>query len=391
MSKFKFLEHYDREIRACKRCIYDERIPGISFDESGICNYCRQYEHMMTEYPTGEKGMAILQDYVDQMKRDGKGKAYDVVIGVSGGCDSSYMCYLAKEVFGLRVLAAHFDNTYNSKIAVENIHTVLEKLEIDLYTHVVDADEYQRIYKSFFLASVPEIDIPTDLALAVVHYMAAAKYGIKHIWEGHSFRTEGISPPGWFYMDAKYVKTVHRKFGDGKIKTLPMLWMSHWLKWIVVNKIKKFRPLYYYDYVKENAKKFLSSEYGWQWYGGHHMENRTAYFANNYYLPRKFGIDLRYSEFSALIRSGQLTREEALVKIKEQKPFDQDILDEIKRRVGFTDDEFERIMKATPRHFTDYTTYKQTFERMAPLFYLLYKSGYVTKSFYVKYCLTKDS
>lgn len=376
----------DAQFQICTRCIYDTNIPHISFDLNGVCNYCHDYDQMQVEYPIGKEGHKVLEAYVEQMKKDGKEKPYDVVIGVSGGCDSSYMLHFAKKEFGLRVLASHFDNTYNSRIAVENIDIVLDKLGIDLYTHVVDNEEFQRIYRSFFLASVPEIDTPTDISLATVHYMAAAKYGVKHIWEGHSFRTEGISPAGWFYMDAKYVKTIHKKFGDGKIKTLPVLWMSKWLKWMLINRIKKMRPLYYIDYDKQKTKEFLAKEYGWQWYGGHHMENRTAYFVNNYYLPEKFNIDLRYSEFSALVRAGQMMRGEALVKIKEKKPFDMDILEEIKKRVGFTDIEFEDIMKAKPLHFTNYKTYKKTFEKLRPFFFLLYKTGYVTKSFYIKYC-----
>lgn len=379
----------DPTYQICSRCIYDTHIPYISFDAKGICNYCHQYEQMQTEYPTGKEGRRILEGFVEQVKKDGKGKPYDVVIGVSGGCDSSYMLHFAKKEFGLRVLASHFDNTYNSRIAVENIDIVLDKLNIDLYTHVVDNEEYQRIFRSFFLASVPEIDTPTDISLASVHYMAAEKYGIKHIWEGHSFRTEGISPPGWFYMDAKYVETIHRQFGDGKIETLPVLWMSKWLKWMIVHKIKKFRPLYYLDYNKQQTKEFLAKEYGWQWYGGHHMENRSAYFANNYYLPKKFKIDLRYSEFSALVRSGQMTREEALKSIQEPKPFDMDILEEIKKRTGITDEEFNVIMNAPPLHFTNYKTYKKTFEKLRLFFYLLYQTGYVTKSFYTKYCVLK--
>lgn len=376
--------------QVCKRCIYDTHIPYITFNEVGVCNYCLQYDQMTKEYPTGEEGKKILEAYIEKMKADGKGKPYDVVIGVSGGCDSSYMLHLAKKVYGLRVLAAHFDNTFNSRIAVENIDIVLEKLDIDLYTHVVDNEEYQRIYKSFFLASVPEIDTPTDISLATVHYMAAAKYGIKHIWEGHSFRTEGISPPGWFYMDAKYVQTIHRKFGDGKIETLPVLYMSKWLKWMVINGIKKFRPLYYLDYDKQKTKEFLAAEYGWQWYGGHHMENRTAYFVNNYYLPKKFDIDLRYSEFSALIRAGQLDRQSALTQIMEEKPFDADILEEIKKRLGFSNIDFDQIMQAKPLHYTHYKTYKKKFEMLRPFFYILYKTGYVTKSFYMKYCVLKE-
>jgi N-acetyl sugar amidotransferase len=380
-----------QDLQQCKRCIYDASIPGISFDATGVCSYCHQYEEIERDYPTGDAGRRILEETAERVKADGRGKPYDVVIGVSGGCDSSYILHFARKELGLRVLAAHFDNTYNSRIAVENIQRMLDALDIDLYTHVVDNAEYQRIYRSFFLSSVPEIDTPTDIALAAVHYMAAAKYGVKWIWEGHSFRTEGISPPGWFYMDSKYVRSIHSRYGDGKIRTLPELNLARWMKWMVVDRIRKFRPLYYLDYNKENTKRFLAETYGWQWYGGHHMENRTAYFANNYYLPRKFGIDLRYSEYSALIRSGQLSRESAEEKIKEVKPFDESILAEIKQRVGFSDAEWEQIMCMPLSHYTQHKTYKQTFERMRPVFFSLYKLGYVTRSFYMKYCALKET
>lgn len=374
----------------CTRCIYDETTPHITFDADGVCNYCHQHDGLNATYPTGDAGRRRLEMVVDQMKRDGHGKPYDVVIGVSGGCDSSYMLHLAKKEFGLRVLAAHFDNTYNSRTAVENIQRMLSALDIDLFTHVVDNAEYQRIFRSFILASVPEIDTPSDLALASVHYIAAAKHGVRHIWEGHSFRTEGISPPGWFYMDARYIQAIHRRFGDGEIDTLPMLWLNRWLRWMVLNRIRKFRPLYFIDYDKEATKRFLAATYGWQWYGGHHMENRTAYFVNNYYLPRKFGIDLRSSELSALVRAGQLTRDEALERIACPKPFDESILDEIKRRVGFTDAEWSAIMSAAPSHYTLHPTYKKTFERLRRLFLTLYKGGYVTRSFYEKFCVLKE-
>lgn len=373
-------------MKYCKRCIYHSNIPKITFNEEGVCNYCEQYDSMNLQYPTGKEGEKILWDYVNKMKKDGKGKKYDLVIGVSGGCDSSYMLHLAKNVFGLRVLAAHFDNTYNSKVAVENIKVVLEKLDIDLYTYVVDNSEFEKIQKSLLLASVPEFEAATDLALATTHYMACAEFGVKHIWEGHSFRTEGVSPPGWFYMDAKYIKEIHKRFGDGIIKSTPLLWLSKWLKWMVIDGIKKFRPLYYIDYNKEEAKKLLSDKYNWQWYGGHHMENRTAYFINNYYLPKKFNIDLRWSEYAALIRSGYLKREDALERIKEPKPFDEDLLVELKKRLDLSDDDWEKIMKSPNKHFSDFPTYKKTFERLRPLFYTLYKSGYVTRSFYDKFC-----
>ena len=368
----------------CSRCISDSTMPAINFDEKGVCNYCRQYDEMNSFYPTGEQGKIELQKMVDEIKLAGKGKPYDVVIGVSGGCDSSYMLHLAIE-YGLRPLAAHFDNTWNSKIAVENIQTVLNKLNIDLYTIVVDNNEYNDVFKSFLKASVPECDAPTDLALAVTHYKAAEKFDIKYIWEGHSFRTEGITPPGWVYMDAKYIHNIQKQFGELQIETLPMLWLKKWFKWMLVDKIKKVRPLYYLDYNKEETKKFLAENYNWQWYGGHHMENRTAYFANNYYLPVKFGIDLRVCEYSGLIRSGQLTKDEALRKITTPKPIDPSILEEIYTRLNLTEKEFGQIMTLPTKTFRNYPTYKKTFIRLRPLFWILLKANYITKSFYDKF------
>jgi N-acetyl sugar amidotransferase len=371
-------------MQVCTRCIYDEHIPYITFDEEGVCNYCRQVETLDQEYPTGEAGAKKLEELAEQIRRDGKGKPYDVVVGVSGGCDSSYLLHKAKEL-GLRPLAAHFDNTWNSTIAVENIHNVLNKLNVDLYTHVVDNEEYNDIFKSFLKAGVPDIDTPSDIGLATTHYLAAAKYGIKYIFEGHSFRTEGISPHGWFYMDAKYIETVHKQFGTRKMETFPNLWMLRWFKWMIVNQIKKVRPLYYLDYDKNKTKEFLSKEFGWQWYGGHHMENRTSYFTNNFYLPRKHNIDLRYSEFSALVRTGQMVREDALEQIKHAKPFDEGLIEEVKKRLEFTDEEFDRIMAQPNKSYRDYKTYKQVFERHRWFFKLMYKADLVPKSFYLKY------
>ncbi len=368
----------------CSRCIYDDHIPYITFDSEGVCNYCHQSDQLEEEYPTGEEGWRKLELLAEKIKKDGRRKPYDVVIGVSGGCDSSYLIYLAKEL-GLRPLAAHFDNTWNSKIAVENINNMLSNLDVDLFTHVVDNREYCDIFKSFLKASVPEIDNPSDIGLATTHYLACAKYGIKYIFEGHCFRTEGISPHGWFYMDARYIKSVQKQFGTYPIKTLPNLWLLRWLKWAIIDGVKKIRPIYYIDYDKEEAKKLLSEKYGWQWYGGHHMENRTAYFTNNYYLPLKFNIDLRYTEFAALVRSGQMTREEALKKIKEPKPFDTGILEEVKKRLEFTDEEFDKIMNLPPKSYRDYRTYKQTFERFRWFFWVMYKLDLVPKSFYMKY------
>ncbi len=375
---------HDPSYKVCLRCIYNEKIPYISFDAEGVCNYCRQFEHLEQEYQTGEAGMKILRTLAEKIKQGARNRKYDVVVGVSGGTDSSYLLYLAKEL-GLRPLAAHFDNTWNSKIAVENISNVLGKLNVDLFTYVVDNQEFNDIFRSFLKASVPDVDTASDIGLATTHYLAARKHGIKYIFEGHSFRTEGISPHGWFYMDAQYIRTVHKMFGTMPMKSFPNLDLLKWLKWSGINKIRKIRPLYYIDYKKEETKKFLAENYGWKWYGGHHMENRTAYFTNNYYLPQKFQIDLRFSELSALVRNGQMTRGEALQKIREPKPFDAGILDEIKKRLSLTDNEFSEIMARPAKSFRDYKTFKHTFERLRWLFWVMYKCDMVPKSFYLKY------
>ena len=210
-------------LKICSKCIYDESVGGIYFDEKGICNYCHLIDDLKEEYGTGkQKGLQQLESLVNTVKKSGKNKKYDCVVGVSGGTDSSYMLYLIKS-WGLRPLAVHYDNTWNSAIATENIMKVLNKLDIDLYTHVVNNSEVDDIFRSFFKAGVAEIEGSTDLALAEVLYRAANKYGVKYIFEGHSFVTEGISPLRGNYFDGKYISSIHKLFGKRKMDTYPLM------------------------------------------------------------------------------------------------------------------------------------------------------------------------
>lgn len=375
----------------CSRCIYDDTVPNISFDDEGVCNYCRQIDSLEAEYPTGLEGAARLQKMVDDMKAAGRGKKYDAVIGVSGGCDSSYLVHQMKEVYGLRLLAAHFDNTWNSTIATENIHNVLDKLGVDLFTIVVDNKEYDDIYRSFFKAGVKDLETPTDIALATTLYRAAEKFGIKYMIEGHSFRTEGVAPLGWIYMDGKYIQSVHRQFGKGPMRTFPNLWLRDQLRWMLFGSIKKVRPLYFMDYDKEAAKKLLAEKYGWQWYGGHHLENRFTAFYHSHFLPTRWGIDFRIAGYSAYCRNGWMTREEALRLMDEPPHIEAGLVDFVKKRLGFSDEEFERLMTMPKKNYTDYVTYKKTFERMRPFFWLMYKMDLIPKSFYMKYTVKQAS
>lgn len=376
------LQHTD--FKQCSRCLYDETLPNISFDEEGVCNYCRVLEQMAYEYPNGEAGARRLEAIAAQIKEEGRHKKYDLIVGVSGGCDSSYMIYKAKEL-GLRPLAVHFDNTWNSTIATENIHRVLKALDVDLFTYVVDNEEYDDLYRAFFKAGVPDLEATTDLGLATVLYMAAEKYGIRYIFEGHSFRTEGVFPLGWLYFDGKYIQSVHKQFGERKMKTYPNLWLWKFLKWTGFRKIKKIRPLYFMDYDKAIVKDFLTENFGWQWYGGHHLENRFTNFYHTYFLPQRFQVDNRLVGNAAQVRSGLMSWEEGMRPLTEPPSYDPEIVDLVKKRLGFSDDEFDYYMTMPKHSYTEFRTYKQTFERMRPLFKAMYKLDLVPKSFYVKY------
>ncbi|HVT05049.1 MAG TPA: N-acetyl sugar amidotransferase [Thermoanaerobaculia bacterium] len=371
-------------MRRCSRCIYPESIPAITFDEKGVCSYCHTHDALAAEYPIGEAGARRLKEISNEIREAGRGKRYDVIVGVSGGCDSTFMLLKAREL-GLRPLAVHFDNTWDSTIAVQNIHNALKKLDIDLFTYVVDNEEYDDIYRSFLQAGVADIEAPTDIGLAVTLYKACEKYGVKYMFEGHSFRTEGISPLGWLYMDGKYIESVQKQYGTRPLRTFPNLKLYSFIKWTAFSGIKKIRPLYYMEYHKEETKELLGRELGWQWYGGHHLENRFTAFFHSYFFPKRWGYDGRLLGEAALVRSGQITREQALAHIAEPQSFDPELIELVKKRLGYTDEEFTRLMNLPKRTYREFRTYKKTFERLRPLFYILYKMDRVPKSFFMKF------
>lgn len=373
-----------QRVQRCVRCLYDTRIPLITFDGRGMCSYCAIHDQLHHEYPVGDAGRARLGQLATTIREAGRGKPYDVVVGVSGGCDSSYLLYTAKEL-GLRPLAVHFDNTWDSEVAVRNIRRVLKALDVDLQTYVVDNEEYDDIYRAFFRAGVPDLEAPTDIALAAVLNRAAEQHGVGYVLEGHSFRTEGISPLGWLYMDARYIASVHRRFGERPMRSFPNLWLRDQMRWMVVRGIQKIRPLYWVDYHKQDAMELLKERLGWEWYGGHHLENRITAFYHSYFLPRRFGIDTRLLGYSALIRSGQMTRDDGLRAIEAPRAYDPSLVTMVKKRLGFSDEEFETLM-TMPRHtHREFETYEATFQRMRPFFWLMYRMNRIPKSFYIKF------
>jgi N-acetyl sugar amidotransferase len=376
-------------VQICTRCIFDSSLSGISFNQNGICNYCDQIENLKSQFKTGtSEGEAEFLKIVEKIKKDGEGKKYDIAVGVSGGTDSSYMLYLALQ-YGLRPLAVHYDNTWNTAIATENIRKVTSKLGVDLYTHVCDNKESDDIFLSFFKASVPEIDGPTDIALAEVMYRAAAKYKIRYVFEGHSFVAEGVSPLSKAYVDGGYIKDIHKKFGRLGMKTFPNMSFWKFIYWTVFKRIRKIRPLWYLHYSKEDAMEFLIKEFDWKYYGGHHLENRMTAFHHSYYTPTKFGLDQRNNSLSASVRSGKISREKALEMYALPPHIEDDLVEYFKKRMGLSDAEFDEIMKKPQKFYTDYYTYKKRFELYRPLFAILAKLNLVPMSFYLKYCFPK--
>jgi len=376
------------EKRVCSRCVYDNLyVKNIVFDDAGVCNYCRQIEDMKAKYQTGTpEGERMFEAIVDRIKAAGRNKPYDCVMGVSGGTDSSYMAYLAVEKYGLRPLAVHLDNTFNNKIATDNIHKVLGALKIDLATHVVGTREAEDIYRAFFEASVIDFDVFADIGVPQLLYRTAAKHGLKYQLEGHSYIAEGISPLGTMYADGKYLRSVHARFGSVPLKTFPNMSLFDFLKWTTVYRIEKIRPLWYVKYTKEDARALLKERFNWTYYDGHHLENRTGAFQHSVLGPQKFGLDSRANSLSASVRSGKIAREDALRELAHPPVVEEGLVEYMQKRMRVTPQEYEAIMARPIRTFMDYPTYKKDFERLRPLFWLLLRAGLIPESFYIKYC-----
>lgn len=375
-----------KDLKICSRCIYDERVDQITFDQNGVCNYCHQIDTLVDLYDTGNRrGQATFNSFVGKIKNAGKRKKYDVIVGVSGGTDSSYLLYLAVKL-GLRPLAVHYDNTWNTSIATENIQKITKALNIDLFTHVVDNKEADDIFRAFIKAGVSEIEASTDLALAETMYRAASKFNVKYIFEGHSFIEEGITPLGKNYFDGKYIKEIHRKYGKLPMKTYPLMTFSRFLYWTIFKRINKIRPFWYINYNKKDAQEFLKKEFDWKYYGGHHLENRMTAFCHSFYFPKKCKVDYRNNTLSAQVRNNKKNREKAWEEYNTPPYIEENLLHYFKKRLSLSDDEFEYIMNQPLRYWHEFPTYKKRFENLRPVFYFLSKANLVPMSFYLKYC-----
>lgn len=360
--------------RVCTRCVMDTSARTIEFDASGVCNFCRAAERRLrTELFTGSAtNAARLQVLVADIKREGKGMEYDCVIGVSGGADSSYLAYLAKKVFDLRPLAVHFDNGWNSELAVQNIERLLKSLDIDLKTHVVDWDEFRELQLAFLKSSVANCEIPTDHGILALLYHTAASHGVRYIVHGGNLSTESIMPDEWMHdaKDLRFMKAIYRRFGRGSLRTMPQMSYTRLAWYIFGRRIRYVSLLNYLDYNKEKAIQILEVECGYRRYEQKHHESIYTRFFQEYLLPRKFGMDKRRPHFSSMIVSGQLSRDEALTML-EKPPFNEQRTAEdvayVRQKFRLNEAEFETILRTPPKQSDEYPNTEWLIRKLSPL------------------------
>lgn len=369
----------------CKKCLFDTDTTDAVLDSEGICNYCRLYEEMEKEYSLNESKRNLVSIVKKIKKTKKKNQKYDCIIGISGGLDSSFLLYLMVKKYKLKPLAVHFDNSWNSDIAINNIKNLCTKFDVDFIVYKVKPNEFDDIIMAFLKAGVLDIDAPTDIGLITTLYETANKYHIKYILEGHSFRTEGVQPLNWAYVDGKYIADVHKKYGKLKMETFSNLWIRKFVIWTAINKIKRVRPLYYIDYDKNKAREILY-KYGFENYEGHHYENRWSAFNYSYYLPKRANIDGRLNEICAYVRRGIMSKEVAKQIISAPIECDEKLLYEVKKRLHLTQEDLDFYINQSVRTWREFKTYKNLFYRTKIFWFILYKTNIIPKSFYVKYC-----
>lgn len=301
----------------CSRCIMDTTASNIRFDEYNFCNYCRDF---LNKYKVDDlKKKTNLDQLINKIKKDGKNKKYDCIVGVSGGVDSSFVLYKVVEL-GLRPLAVHLDNGWNSELAQNNISNLVKKLNIDLYTKIVDWDEYRNLQEAFFRSNVIDVELLLDNAMLAINYQMAHRYKIKYILSGTNTSTEGFKIPNnwsWFKNDKKNIYSIAKKFQNIKPKTMPTFGTFDFIYYEVLRKIKWVLFLDYLDYIKNDAIKILEDKCSFKKYPYKHYESVFTRFYQGYILPKKFNVDKRKLHLSNLICTDQMTREEAISLIQQ--------------------------------------------------------------------------
>ena len=309
-----------KEHNVCNRCIMDTTDPDITFDDNGICSHCHYHDSLYKQIvPNSQDAKILLSKLIEKIKEKGKSKKYDCIIGLSGGVDSTYVAFLVKEL-GLRPLAVHLDNGWNSELAIKNVENVIKKLKIDLFTIVIDWEEFKALQLAYLRAGVIDLEVTSDHAIFASLYKLAKQYNINYIISGTNVVTESIMPKSWFYQtknDLVNLNDIFKKYGDGRaLKTYPKHGFLKLLYFNLFHKLEFISILNYVPYVKSEIKDLIKKELDWKEYGGKHHESLITKFYQCYILPKKFGIDKRRAHLSNLICSGQMTREEALIEIE---------------------------------------------------------------------------
>ena len=338
----------------------DTAITNFIIDDKGHCNYCNDFFTVQEKYHYKEpaKLKVQLDALVQKIQQEGKGKKYDCVIGLSGGVDSSYLAYWAWKA-GLRPIAVHFDNGWNSELAVHNIENIIRVTGFDLYTYVINWDEFRDLQRSYFKAGVIDIEVPTDHMIFATLFKVASENNIRFLLSGTNHQTEGILPREWVFSktDLSNLKDIHSKFGEKQLKTYPKLGFVQRFFYEQVKGIKFVDPLELQDYNKNLAKQTIIEQFGWRDYGGKHYESQFTKFYQGYVLPRKFNVDKRKAHLSTLVCNGELSRADALKEL-EQPPIAENEVSDLYhysiKKLGFSDEEFRQIMKAKPVPHTFY-------------------------------------
>lgn len=371
----------ERPYQICTRCIMDTTDPDISFDTDGVCSHCHFYDDTMKSKSYRRKReRGELDRLVYKIKNAGRGKSYDCIIGVSGGVDSTYTAYIVKKI-GLRPLAVHLDNGWDSEPAVRNIELTLDKLKIDLYTHVLDWEAFRNLQLAFLKCSSPDSEIPTDHAILAILYQVAAHERVRYILSGHNTATEcgGVAAWSQGHGDWKYIKSVNKQFGGKSLNNFPYYGPWKFIYYTLVKRIQWIQILDYFNYYKKEALNLLQSELGWKYYGGKHYESIYTRFYQGYILPRKFGFIKKRLHLSSLIWSDQLSREEALSEM-EKIDYSIELQNEDKefviKKLEISSREFEEIMLRPPLTFWDYPSYKKMFrsKRLLSMYHALKRS-----------------
>jgi N-acetyl sugar amidotransferase len=379
------------EYQRCTRCVMDTTAPGITFDAEGTCSFCDVHERMETAFPLGEAGRETVRRQAEEMRRAGRNRRYDCVVGVSGGRDSTYTLWYCVTQLKLRPLAVHFNDGFGNPVAGENMVRTCQRLGVELRTITSDWRESKDLKIAFLKASVPDMEEGTDLGIATALYGVAAKEGIRHLIIGQSFRTEGIAPLSWNFLDGRYLRAVHKQFGTVPLRRWQPanpgfnLGIKEMFYYAFVRRIRTVTLLYHLDYVRTEVDALLVRELGWKSPGAHYSDD--LYQSLIYYLNRvKFNIDRRLFNYSALVRSGQMSREYALERISHINSIeDESVIQLCIKRLGLTRAEFDAIVAAPPKTFHDYPNNYALLQLLRVPIKLMSRLNLIPESAYDKY------